>query len=99
MNGSLLHRTGWYRSPRMWVELFALFNLAGLAPDIFLAHSTNFFRHRAEYLPLLFSAASPILLVPSVVLLARGKLRGWRVIGHVVGWGSVLMGVAGLVLH
>jgi hypothetical protein len=89
----------WYRSPRIWVELFALFNLAGLAPDIFLAHKTNFFRHRTEYIPLAFSVASPILLIPTVVLLVRGKLKWWRALGYIVGWGSVLIGVAGLVLH
>jgi len=83
----------------MWVELFALFNLAGLAPDIFLAHSTNFFRHRTEYIPLVFSIISPILLMPAAVLLARGKLDWWRKLGYVVGWGSVVIGVAGLVLH
>jgi hypothetical protein len=83
----------------MWVELFALVNLAGLAPDIFLAHSTNFFRHRSEYTPLVFSIGSPVLLVPAVVLLARGQLRWWRALGHLVGWGSVLVGITGLVLH
>ena len=89
----------WYRSPRMWVELFALINLAGLVPDIFLAHSTNFFGHRTEYIPLIFSVVSPILLTPAVILLARGKLDGWRVLGFLVGWASVLVGVGGLVLH
>jgi hypothetical protein len=89
----------WYRNPRMWVELFALFNLAGLVPDIFLAHSTNFFRHPTEYIPLIFSMVSPIALAPAVVLLARGKLPGWRVLGFAVGWASVLIGVGGLVLH
>src|SRR4051812_44086825 len=89
----------WYQSPRMWVELFALFNLAGLAPDIFLAHSTNFFRHRTEYIPLVFSIISPILLTPAAVLLARGKLDWWRKLGYVVGSGSIVIGVAGLVLH
>ena len=89
----------WYLSPRMWVELFALSNLAGLAPDIFLAHSTNFFHHRSEYIPLVFSAVAPLVLLPAVVLLARGKLRWWRFLGLGVGWGSVLIGVAGLVLH
>jgi hypothetical protein len=83
----------------MWVELFALFNLAGLAPDIFLAHSTNFFRHSTEYVPLLFSIISPLLLAPAVVLLARGQLGWWRILGLLVGWGSVLVGVAGLVWH
>jgi hypothetical protein len=83
----------------MWVELFALFNLGGLAPDIFLAHSTNFFRHRTEYIPLIFSVAAPIILLPAVVMLARGQLRAWRVLGYVVGWSSTMIGVAGLVLH
>ncbi len=89
----------WYRSPRMWVELFALFNLAGLTPDIFLAHSTNLFRQRAEFIPLVFSLVSPILLTPAVVLLARGQLRWWRVLGFLAGWGSVVVGVMGLVWH
>jgi hypothetical protein len=89
----------WYSDPRMWVELFALFNLGGLAPDILLAHSTNFFRHRTEYIPLIFSLASPVILAPAVFLLARGNLRWWRILGFVVGWGSVVVGVAGLVWH
>jgi len=89
----------WYRSPRIWVELFALFNLAGLSPDIFLAHSTNFFRHRTEYIPLVFSVIAPVLLLPAVVLLARGQSPWWRAPGYVVGWGSVLIGVTGLLLH
>jgi len=89
----------WYRSPRLWVELFALFNLAGLAPDIFLAHSTNFFRQSTEYIPLAFSVASPVLLMPTLMLLVKGRLRSWRTLGYIVGWSSVLIGVAGLVLH
>ena len=83
----------------MWVELFALFNLGGLAPDIFLAHSTNFFHRRSEYIPLVFSIVAPVVLLPAVVLLAKGKLRWWRTLGLIIGWGAVLVGVAGLVLH
>jgi hypothetical protein len=89
----------WYRSPKMWVEVFALFNLAGLAPDIFLAHSTNSFRHTVEYLPLVFSILSPLLLLPAVVCLARGHVRWWRGLGLLVGWGAVVLGIAGLVWH
>lgn len=89
----------WYRSPRVWVELFALFNLAGLAPDIFLAHSTNLFHHGTEYIPLAFSLASPLLMAPAVVLLLRGRLAGWRTLGFVAGWGAIIIGVAGLVWH
>jgi hypothetical protein len=83
----------------MWVEIFALFNLAGLAADIFVAHSTNSFRHRTEFIPLLFSLTSPILLAPAVILLARGSMNWWRALGQIIGWGSVLVGVGGLVLH
>ena len=70
--------TRWYRSPRMWVELFALFNLGGLTPDIFLAHSTNLFRHWTEYIPLVFSVVAPVVLLPGVLLLAFGRMRGLR---------------------
>src|SRR4030095_8990227 len=89
----------WHRIPLFWVEVFALLNLGGLAPDIFLAHSTNYFRHSAEYAPLYFSIAAPILLAPAVWLLNRGELRWWRWIGNAVGWASVLVGVVGLILH
>jgi hypothetical protein len=83
----------------MWIELFALFNLAGLVPDIFLAHSTNYFKHRTEYIPLIFSIAAPVYLLPSVIWLARGKLHHWEFAGYVIGWCSVLIGIGGLVLH
>jgi hypothetical protein len=89
----------WLRRPRMWVELFALFNLAGLAPDIFLAHSTNSFRAPAEYIPLAFSLVAPLLLIPAIWSLAQSRLQPWRVLGHLVGWISVIIGIAGLVLH
>ncbi|MGA2281604.1 MAG: hypothetical protein ABSG80_15025 [Verrucomicrobiota bacterium] len=87
------------RSPRMWIELFALFNLAGLAPDIFLAHSINSFRAQSEYIPLVFSLAAPLLLIPAVWSLAQSRLQLWRGLGHFVGWTSVIIGITGLVLH
>lgn len=89
----------WLRQPRTWVELFALFNLGGLAPDIFLAHSTNQFHAAAEWVPLVFSLAAPVLLLPAVWALATERLSLWRVLGHFTGWISVLIGVVGLVLH
>ena len=72
--------------------------MAGLAPDIFLAHSTNSFRPRAECLPLIFSLVAPVLLVPPSVA-RKSRLRLWRVLGHLVGWTSVVIGIAGLILH
>ena len=89
----------WYASPPMWVELFALFNLTGLAPDIFLAHSVNLFRSPPEFAPLVFSLLAPVVLAPAVWALARGRLALWRLLGFIVGWGSVVIGVIGLVLH
>jgi hypothetical protein len=92
-------RNNWLRQPRTWVELFALFNLGGLAPDIFLAHSTNQFHHRMEWVPLVFSLAAPALLLPAVWAMAKEKLTLWRALGNLVGWVSVFIGVVGLVLH
>lgn len=89
----------WLRQPRTWVELFALFNLGGLAPDIFLAHSTNRFQSAAEWVPLIFSVVAPIALVPATWALATGKIPLWRLLGNFTGWISVFIGVVGLVLH
>jgi hypothetical protein len=89
----------WLRQPRTWVELFALFNLGGLAPDIFLAHSTNQFYSSAEWVPLIFSLAAPVILLPALWALAKGKLFIWRALGNFTGWISVFIGVVGLVLH
>jgi hypothetical protein len=83
----------------MWIELFALFNLAGLAPDIFLAHSINSFRAPAEYVPLIFSLVAPLLLIPAIWSLAQSRLQLWRGLGYFVGWTSVVIGITGLVLH
>lgn len=88
-----------YRRPLVWVELFALVNLAGIAPDIYLAHSVNFFRHKAEYVPLYFSIIAPLLLAPAIWALATGRLGLWRWLGNIVGAASVFIGVTGMVLH
>jgi hypothetical protein len=89
----------WLRQPRTWVELFALFNLGGMAPDIFLAHSTNSFQFRAEFVPLIFSLAAPVILLPAMWALANGKSSLWRGLGNITGWISVFIGIVGLVLH
>ena len=89
----------WYLSRRLWLELFVLVNLAFLGPDIYLAHSTNSFRHRAEYVPLYFSLAAPAVLLVALVARARSAERTWRLLGHVVGGAAVVVGVAGLIWH
>ena len=89
----------WLRQPRAWVELFVLFNLGGLAPDIFLAHGVNSFHSGAEYTPLIFSLAAPMLLLPALWALAARRLAIWRWLGFLVGGTAVLIGITGLVLH
>lgn len=85
----------WYLQHRRWLDWFVLVNLAGLAPDIFLAHSTNDFGSDWEYVPLVFSVAAPFVLV---VELAVGGSLGRR-LGLTIGWSSVVVGVVGLLLH
>ncbi|HTI98807.1 MAG TPA: hypothetical protein VL527_07875 [Dongiaceae bacterium] len=89
----------WYGRPLVWVELFALVNLGGMAPDIFLAHRVNFFHSRAEYIPLVFSIVAPVLLLPAFVALLRGRLPLWRTLGLWVGWAAIIIGITGLMLH
>jgi hypothetical protein len=90
----------WYRDCRFLVEAFALFNLAGLAADIYLAHSTNSFRRMAEFVPLAFSVVAPVALVPAILSLELWRRSTlWKLIGYVVGWFSVAIGIAGMIYH
>jgi hypothetical protein len=90
----------WYRQHRLWLEAFVLVNLAFLSLDIYLAHSMNQFGHAAEYVPLYFSLAAPVVLLVGLVL---GEVLGWRSawrdLGHLVGWVAVGIGLVGTVLH
>jgi hypothetical protein len=93
-------RSKWYLQHRLWLELFVLANLAFLAPDIYVAHSTNLFRHMTEYVPLWFSLiAPPVLLVALVSWTWQSSASLWRWLGYVVGWTSVVIGVVGLLFH
>lgn len=85
----------WYLRHRLWLDWFVLVNLASLAPDIFLAHSTNYFRNPWEYVPLVFSFGAPLVLLAE---LAVGGSIGRR-LGLVIGWSSAVVGALGLVLH
>ncbi|HKD10149.1 MAG TPA: hypothetical protein VKB79_29845 [Bryobacteraceae bacterium] len=88
----------WWNDPELWIEIFALLNISFLALDIYLAHSANQFRARAEYIPLLYSLIAPPILV--VALTQRKKRRlVWKSLGHLVGVTAILVGLAGMVLH
>jgi len=87
----------WWASPPLWIELFVTANLGFLTFDIYLAHSVNQFRNRAEYIPLTFSAIAPILLL--IGLSVQKRLVLWKMLGYIVGWSSVLVGFAGVLFH
>lgn len=97
----LVHpRMRWIHDPQLWLELFATANLGILAADIYIAHSVNQFRLRAEYIPLYFSIAASVVLAVAVALgwLARMR-RTWRITGIVIGWAAILTGLAGVLYH
>jgi hypothetical protein len=83
----------------LWVEAFAVSNLAFLVLDIYLAHSVNAFRNLAEYIPLYFSMAAPFLLAAGILARYRGKTHVWALLGYLVGWSSLAVGLAGVLFH
>lgn len=95
-----MDQNSWYRDHRLWVEAFVLVNLAGLSLDIYMAHSVNQFAEPAEYVPLYFSLAAPVVLLIGLVV---GKCYGfqpaWRDLGYLVGWLAVGIGLVGVILH
>jgi hypothetical protein len=88
----------WWSEPELWVEVFSILNVGFLTFDIYLAHSVNQFRNRAEYIPLVFSATAPVVLVAALSQRKRRR-RIWQVLGHVVGWAAILVGLTGVILH
>lgn len=90
----------WLGDLRLLVEVFVLINLAFLTLDIYLAHSTNEFHRRSEYIPLYYSAVAPLLLLIGLIARERfGYAAVWRDLGYLVGWLGVLIGLAGVILH
>ena len=109
----LLRGDRWWASPLLWVEWFLVANMAFLAVDIYLAHAVNAFEHRAEWIPIGFSVAGTLLLLAAIGIGGavpvvpggegigpigwRKQLNRW--LGLLVGWGSITVGVAGLLWH
>jgi hypothetical protein len=90
----------WAHDPQLWVELFVTANLAILAADIFIAHSMNHFQKAAEYIPLYFSIGAPVVLALVIALCWRWNLLApWRDVGMLVGWLSIVVGLAGVLYH
>jgi hypothetical protein len=89
-----------WSSPDLWLEAFVTFNFLSLTGDVALAHSENRFRVQAEYLPLWFSLIAALLMLVAIVIRIRGSsLAGWVILGHLVGWPSILVGAAGVIYH
>ncbi len=88
----------WRSDHQLWIEAFVLLNFAGLVADIFLAHSQNHFRRQTEYVPLAFSVVASASLTV-IVPLRRRVPAVWRDVGHLIGWLSVIVGLAGVILH
>src|SRR5215469_13901267 len=87
----------WWGRPPIWIEVFVIANLGFLTFDIYLAHSVNQFRNRAEYIPLIFSTIAPVLLI--IGLAAQKRPVIWKILGYAVGWSSVLIGLSGVIFH
>jgi len=88
----------WWARPQVWVETFVISNIGFLTFDIYLAHSVNQFRSRAEYVPLIFSAVASLALLLVLLVRSRHPLL-WKITGHVVGGLAVLVGLTGVILH
>lgn len=88
----------WWDDPQLWIEAFAILNIGFLTFDIYMAHSVNAFRNHNEYIPLFFSAIAPEVLLIALWFRKRRPVL-WRVLGHVVGFSAVGIGLAGVILH
>lgn len=88
----------WWARPQIWVEAFVILNVGFLTFDIYLAHSVNQFRNRAEYIPLFFSACAPLLLIFALLVRYRWPAV-WKDLGYLVGWIAVVVGLTGVILH
>jgi hypothetical protein len=93
-------RLRWAHDPQLWVEAFVTVNLAILAADIYIAHSLNQFHKAAEYIPLYFSIAAPVVLAGGMACKWLWKRDApWRDLGYLVGWLAVLIGLGGVLYH
>ena len=89
---------GWWKQPELWVEAFTILNVGFLTFDIYLAHSVNQFRNSAEYIPLVFSASAPAVLIIALTQRMRRRVL-WKILGYVVGATAITIGLTGVILH
>lgn len=86
--------------PQLALDLFVLLNFAALGFDIFLAHSENQFRRHVEYFPVDFAGAGALLLLIGIAARELWHHAAvWRDLGYLVGWVSIVTGLAGVIYH
>lgn len=88
---------GWGRS--LLLEIFVMANLAFLVIDVCVAHAVNYFTHWAEWIPVGFAVVGSGALLVALFRRLRADAKARRWVDEVVGWGGVLVGVAGMVWH
>ncbi len=96
-------------APEPLLELFLLMNVAGVGLDILVAHKVNNFENPWEWAPILvLGRGDGSLCVGADALgIVSGTVRGptrhfraaGRALGVLIGLGSVVVGVAGLIFH
>ena len=91
-----MQKSKWFHNHALILELFVMVNLAFLALDVFIAHSVNAFAHWGEWIPLLFSIIASLLLLLTLFI-GGGSVK--YLVGFGVGWGSVGIGIGGLLFH
>jgi len=90
----------WAQDRPLHIDAFVAVNYGFLILDIWLAHSANQFRDRAEYIPFWFSIFAPAVLVVALAFRIHWRRpQVWNDLGHLVGWTSVLVGLSGVVFH
>ena len=95
-----MSRSSWETYKPHLLELFVVSNFAFLALDIYLAHSVNEFRHRAEWIPFYFSIFACVVMLVALILYWKGLAPAfWRYAGLFAGSASILVGVGGLLYH
>jgi hypothetical protein len=93
-------RANWKNAHDLWLEVFVVFNFFCLTGDILLAHASNSFRNRWEYLPAWFSpAAAALLALGLVARVAASRATLWSRLGTGVAWSAIAVGAAGVLFH
>ncbi len=81
------------------IEIFVIVNIGFLAIDIYIAHSTNSFHYPTEWIPFYFSLVAPVLLSAEFMLNRRRREQNSQIIGRVVGYCSIAVGILGAIFH